>query len=227
MTSYRGYVVDGVKLPSVTTIIGQTLSNPGIDAWKLRVGAEEAARVSREATDHGTGVHALVEAVNRGQHAALDADQAALVAPYARWHAEHVDTILGAETLLISRTHGYAGTTDAIAVLRGDRYPTIVDFKTSKTALAVAEWRLQTAAYAIAAEEDRGLLCRRRIIVRLSRTEPDTLHVHELPEDKLDDDRACFLALLHVWKWRRMTGEIAAPVSSSLGRLHAGRMRDD
>jgi hypothetical protein len=108
-------------------------------------------------------------------------------------------------------------------VMTGDRYPAILDFKTSKTALGAEEWRLQLAAYAIAAEEHLGLVCRRRIIVRLSRMEPDTLHVHELPEDDLEKDRECFLALLRVWKWKQSTGEIHTPVSNSIGRIRFGR----
>lgn len=218
--TWRGYNVDGQRYPSVTTIISQTLPNPGITAWKLRVGEEEARRVSKEATDWGTGIHALVEAVNRGKIADLSADERALVAPYTRWHDENVDLILGAERMLVSRTHGYAGTTDAIAVMQGDRYPSILDFKSSKTALGQDEWRLQLAAYVIAAEEHLGLICRRRIIVRLSRVEPDTLHVHELPEDALKDDIECFLSLLRVWKWTNKNESV--PKANSLGRLKFG-----
>lgn len=217
--TWRGYTIDGVRLPSVTTIISQTLSNPGIVAWKLRVGVEEAQRVSKEATDWGTGIHALVEAVNRGHADDLTAEQAAIIAPYAQWREAAVETVLGVEKLLVSRRHGYAGTTDAIVVMAGDRYPAIVDFKTSKTALGADEWRLQTAAYAMAAEEHLGLVCRRRIIVRLSRLEPDTLHVHELPEDALTEDRECFLSLLRIWKWQQAAGSDHAPSPKSLGRI--------
>ncbi len=220
--TWRGYTVDGVRLPSVTTIISQALPNPGITAWKLRVGEEEAQRVSKEATEWGTGIHALVEAVNRGKVADLSTDESALVAPYTRWHDENVELLLGAEKMLVSRVHGYAGTTDAIAIMRGDRYPAILDFKSSKTALGQDEWRLQLAAYVIAAEEHLGLICRRRIIVRLSRAEPDTLHVHELPEDALKDDIECFLSLLRVWKWQKASEQNHQAPANSLGRLRFG-----
>ena len=221
--AWRGYNVDGVRLPSVTTIISQTLPNPGITAWKLRVGEEEARRVSKEATDWGTGIHALVEAVNRGQSDNLLPEQLALITPYTRWYGENVEMILGAEKMLVSRTHGYAGTTDAIAIMKGDRYPAIIDFKSSKTALGQDEWRLQLAAYAIAAQEHLGLICRRRIIVRLSRVDPDTLHVHELPEDALADDIECFLSLLRVWKWQQASEPSHTPSANSLGRIKFGR----
>src|SRR4051812_32713682 len=107
--TWRGYMVDGQRLPSVTTIISQTLPNPGITAWKLRVGEEEAQRVSKEATDWGTGIHALVEAVNRGKAADLSDEEASLVAPYTTWHDEQIELILGTEKMLVSRVHGYAG----------------------------------------------------------------------------------------------------------------------
>ena len=215
----RHYKIDGERYPSVTTIISQTLPNPGIAAWKARVGETEALRISKEATDWGTGIHALIETVNRGQRANLTSEQTTLVSPYMTWLDGNVEMVIGTEKLLVSRRHGYAGTTDVIVIMRDDRYPSIVDFKSSKTALGQEEWRLQLAAYVIAAEEHLGLVCRRRIIVRLSRTEPDTLYVHELPVDDLEQDIECFLALFRVWKWKQATGEVHQPSSNSLGRI--------
>lgn len=211
----RSYKIDGVHLPSVTTIISQTLPNPGIAAWKARVGDAEAKRVSEEATIWGTEIHALAEHVGRRNAIALTAEEAALIAPYELWVDENVSVFLGVEKLLVSRQHGYAGTTDAIVILDGDRYPAILDFKTSKTALGQDEWRLQLAAYAIAAQEHLGLVCRRRIIVRLSRSEPEKLHVHELPEDELENDKEVFLSLLRVFNWTKKS----EPVSNSIGRI--------
>jgi hypothetical protein len=219
----RSYKIDGERYPSVTTIISQTLPNPGIAAWKARVGEDEARRVSKEATDWGTGIHALVEQVGRNQRHLLTPDEAATIAPYSRWVDEHVSLFLGIEKLLISKRHGYGGTTDAIAVINGDRYPAIVDFKTSRTPLGMAEWRLQTAAYCIAAEEHCGLICRRRIITRLSKAEPNTLHVHELPEEELENDKQVFLALLQVFKW---TQKSEPEPKNFLGRITFRNGRD-
>ena len=147
--------------------------------------------------------------------AVLSAEEVAIIAPYTRWVDEHVSVFLGVERLLVSRQHQFAGTADAIVVLNSDRYPAIVDVKTSKTALGMPEWRAQLAAYCIAAEEDRGLICRRRIIVRLSRLEPDVLHVHELPEEELDSDKEVFLSLLRVYQWMQKS----EPVTKSIGRI--------
>ena len=211
----RSYKIDGVQYPSVTTIIGATLPNPGITAWKLKVGEEEAKRISREATDWGTGIHSLVEQVGYRNTAVLAAEEAAIIAPYARWVDDNVSVFLGVEKLLVSRQYGYAGTTDAIVILDGDRYPSILDFKTSKTALGQDEWRLQLAAYAIAAEEHLGLICRRRVIVRMPRAEPGKLYVHELDEETLEEDKRVFLCLLEIFKWTHKKD----PVKNSLGRI--------
>ena len=50
------YTPDGAY-PSITTILGKTADNTWLQKWIERVGEEEAARVSKEATDRGTLVH--------------------------------------------------------------------------------------------------------------------------------------------------------------------------
>ena len=54
------YTPDGAY-PSITTILGKTADNTWLQRWIDRVGEEEAARVSKEATDRGTLVHDFAE----------------------------------------------------------------------------------------------------------------------------------------------------------------------
>ena len=49
---------DGNRYPSVTTILSE-LSKAGIAAWRKRVGAEEANRISTQAGFRGTKVHQI------------------------------------------------------------------------------------------------------------------------------------------------------------------------
>ena len=177
----RYYSIDGQRLPSVTTIL-TTLANDGVTAWKLRVGLAEAGRISKDATDYGTDLHALVEIVNRGNRAALGSGEREIVQPYIDWFDENVAYVIGAEKLLVSRRYEFAGTTDVVVQMRGDTDATIVDLKSSKTDLGQHEWALQTAAYALAAAEE-GIEARRRIIVRMPRAEPGKLYVHEFDVD--------------------------------------------
>jgi len=49
------------KLPSVTTILGQTKDMSGLEKWKKRVGEKEANRISSLSMSRGTIMHRLIE----------------------------------------------------------------------------------------------------------------------------------------------------------------------
>ena len=214
----RHYTVDGQRLPSVTTIL-TALANEGVTAWKLRVGLAEASRISKDATDYGTSLHALVETVNRGKRTSLSFEQRVIVQPYVDWLDTHVEHVIGVEKLLVSRRYGFAGTTDVVVVMKGDTDATIVDLKSSKTDLGQHEWALQTAAYALATAED-GIDAQRRIIVRMPRAEPGALYIHEFDPDELVIDQRAFLAVLRVFKWQQAQKLIHTPSSKSIGRIN-------
>jgi len=203
----RHYKVDGKRLPSVTTIL-TVLANEGITAWKIRVGLTEAARISKEATDYGTAVHLLFEYVNRGNRGPWGEPDDTVIAPYIQWYDKHVSSVIGAERLLVSHKHGFAGTTDLLATLREDGQPAILDLKTSKTPLGILEWRLQTAAYTLAAQED-GITCERRIILRMPKSEVGKIYVHELPQEYLEVDQRAFLAVLRIYQWHQQQHSVA------------------
>lgn len=49
------------KLPSVTTILGETKDKSGLEKWRKRVGAKEADRISNLSMGRGTIMHRLIE----------------------------------------------------------------------------------------------------------------------------------------------------------------------
>ncbi len=49
------------KLPSVTTILGETKDKSGLDKWRKRVGEAEADRISNLSMSRGTIMHRLIE----------------------------------------------------------------------------------------------------------------------------------------------------------------------
>lgn len=49
------------KLPSVTTILGETKDKSGLEKWKKRVGEAEATRISNLSMNRGTIMHRLIE----------------------------------------------------------------------------------------------------------------------------------------------------------------------
>ena len=60
----RTYNVGNKKIPSVTTILSATQSDEkkaGLDAWRERVGYQEAARITSQAALRGTEMHYVLE----------------------------------------------------------------------------------------------------------------------------------------------------------------------
>ena len=49
------------KLPSVTTILGETKDKSGLEKWRKRVGEKEADRISNLSMSRGTIMHRLIE----------------------------------------------------------------------------------------------------------------------------------------------------------------------
>ncbi len=66
----RHYEIGTTKLPSVTTILSATMpeeKRKSLDAWKLRVGSNEAQKVVTTAANRGTALHTILEHYITGQ----------------------------------------------------------------------------------------------------------------------------------------------------------------
>jgi len=111
----RGYELDGQRLPRVSTIL-QTLAQPSLEAWKRKVGEEEAARVSKTATALGTRIHAATERWDRDGLMPYPGaeDLQPYVSAYAGWRDATVAKIISIEHIVWSSTLRYAGTLDRL-----------------------------------------------------------------------------------------------------------------
>jgi hypothetical protein len=129
----RHYHVDGEYYPSVTTVLSGE-SKPALEAWKKRVGEEQANRISTAAKNRGTGMHELLEAY------VLNKDMTEPMRIAMPSHTElffqikplldkHVGKIYAIEAPLYSKTLGVAGRADFIADWKG--MPAILDFNSS------------------------------------------------------------------------------------------------
>ena len=52
---------EGIKYPSVTTILGAMTDKSGIDKWRKRIGEEKADAISKFSANSGTVMHQLCE----------------------------------------------------------------------------------------------------------------------------------------------------------------------
>jgi len=144
---------DGRQVPSVTTILSQTKDMTHLNAWKKRVGDQEAQRIATESANIGTVMHRSLERHVKGEARApgsnLIQQQAHAMANVIIENGlKDVSEVWGSEINLYY-PELYAGTTDLIGIYKGE--PAIMDFKQARK-LKKAEWvedyYLQLVAYA-------------------------------------------------------------------------------
>ena len=149
----QSYFVDaeGRRLPSVTTILNATKpleARQALMNWRDRVGAEEAKRISGNASRRGTQTHKHIKHYLLSQ----DVPRPETVQPY--WDSlspvlQRVDQVRLVESCVFHYDLGYAGKIDCVASYSGT--PCILDWKTAdrprKSLDRLNDAPLQLAAY--------------------------------------------------------------------------------
>lgn len=162
LSSGRTYTTpEGKKYPSITTILS-ILSAGDIQAWRQRVGKQEADAVGRRAAGRGAKVHDISEKFLKNKPIGEASDHM----PNA-WSGfksikplleKNVTDIMLQEKPLYSNHLGVAGRVDLVAKWAGRN--SIIDIKTSarvKTRDMITSYFMQEAAYAIMVEERTGV----------------------------------------------------------------------
>ena len=155
-TGERFYISpNGVKLPSVTTVLGHFKKKAMIE-WRNRVGHEEADRVSTRASLRGTKFHNMMEGYLRGEEGFLDGVMPDMKQSFndMKETLDLIDNIHYIESPLYSEKLGVAGRTDVIAEF--GKTLSIIDFKTStkqKKEQWIENYFEQGTAYALMYEE--------------------------------------------------------------------------
>ena len=166
----RTYNIGNKKIPSVTTILSATQSEDkkaGLDAWRERVGYQEAARITSLAARRGTEMHYVLENYIDGRgylNLSLEGSEARLMAHEIVNNLDLLSVVWGNEVSL-SYKDRWAGSTDVVGIY--DKKPTIMDFKQSnkiKREEFVEDYYYQIAAYSLAHKDQygpitQGLIC--------------------------------------------------------------------
>lgn len=154
----------GKSYPSLTGVTG-LLGKEAIKEWRLRVGPEEANRISRAAAGRGTSMHALAEHYVLGDHegfahAARKAmpDSMFLFKTLQKTIDAGMEEVLAVESRLWSDELEVAGTVDCIGKYMA-KYA-VMDWKTSKRLKSkdqITNYFCQGAGYAKMWEERTGM----------------------------------------------------------------------
>ena len=144
---------DGIRLPSVTTVIGAK-SKEAILAWRKKVGEEVANKISKRATSRGTNVHTLCERYLNNEPLGMIMPDALEMFKPLKPVLNRINNIHYQEQALWSKKLGMAGRTDCIGEFDG--VLSVIDFKTSrriKTKEDIDNYFAQCVAYACMYEE--------------------------------------------------------------------------
>ena len=156
----RIYDFNGMRMPSVTTILSQTKDQSFLTAWKNKVGHENAERIKNNSSNRGTAMHKFLEKHVEG----VGYDDLTTLGQEARIMAQKiiddglskVTEYYGSEVSLYYQGL-YAGSTDLVCM--HDGMETIVDFKQSnrpKREEWIEDYYMQIAAYAMAHDQVYG-----------------------------------------------------------------------
>jgi len=165
----HAYYLDGVKLPGVTTILGDGLAKPALVAWGINTTAgyavdnwddlagmkpsqrldvlKKSPYAERDAAaKRGTEVHKLAELLAHGKEVVVPDELAGHVESYVRFLDEFApEPVLLEEACVSVSKWPYAGTFDGILDIRG-RGRLLVDIKTARSGV-FPDNALQLAAY--------------------------------------------------------------------------------
>jgi hypothetical protein len=163
----RFYKTPNGNYQSITTLLSN-LSKAGISAWRKRVGATEANRISTKASRQGTAVHGLCEQYIKNEEGFLTESMPHLVEMFDSILPllDRIDNVHVTEGALYSDELGLAGRTDLIAEFDGKL--AIIDYKTSrriKTWSMCHSYFMQGAFYAHAYEERTGIPINNIVII--------------------------------------------------------------
>jgi hypothetical protein len=155
----RHYRVESIwYYPSITTVLS-AIKNPALDAWKQRVGEEEATRIAAVSARRGQNVHDVAQNYLMNKAFPTKGQMPDIVAMFnqARPYLDRIDNIRVIEGALYSHELKVAGRTDTVGDF--DAIRSIIDHKTNRSEIrddTVAKYFLQLSAYAIMYEELYG-----------------------------------------------------------------------
>lgn len=213
---HQSYTIDGLPVPSVTTVIGNNLgwNKNVLIAWARKTAAAgiDPDKVKQEAADLGTLVHALIEeyisqrnpslpskSVVRETYAPVQLEKALKgLEAFKTWVDQAKVDLASADTKsefgLVSRWYRYGGTIDLIVPING--VLSLVDFKTSNG--VYADHRIQLSAYQQMLFESYGILFPAHLL-RIGK-EDGTFNHHFY--SNLDNEFAVFQHLLSIHELR-------------------------
>lgn len=209
----RLYANGSQKLPSVTTILSNTMDHEYLELWRERIGTENADRITKEAALCGTFMHENLERrlIGKPDHQGSVPIRVMgrLMADVIQANAwPKISEVWGQEVKLIYPGL-WAGTTDLVGM--HDGVPAIMDYKNSRRHKEwedILAYRMQIAAYALAHNELFATDIRKGVIFICNRQDPRNLQYTEYTVEGDNFEEAVEQWLQHVEKFYNTYGDV-------------------
>lgn len=242
---YYTFDADGkVQLyPSVTTVIRATTPTPFfLMKWISDYGQRRAEQLKQERADYGTIMHALFAEFVIAREFNLDTLEARVL-EWAQQHKLPWDTSgwaadlredlvgfaqfmldydfhpIGIEIPLVS-SDGFAGCVDLVGRCGKEKYLTVVDWKSSRTAF-YDEQEIQTSAYRSMWNENFPDLPAKDLIVYGAKNWDERTRVRYRVNEVKEGPRTqgMFLALLRIWNMNNPPSKVKRPLIGGTLRI--------
>lgn len=187
------------EYPSVTTVLSQ-VPKPELDAWRERVGEEEAQRIMRTAGNAGDKLHEACENFLLGKELPPMAPNIRLLFNTIKPELLKIDKVLGIEIPLYSDFLKCAGRADCIGYYEGEL--AIIDFKNSrkhKEESWIESYFLQTTIYAMMFMEMYKMPVK-NIVILMAVWDGSKLVFRQPVKKRLDDVVELMKEYNYLWK---------------------------
>ena len=166
----RYYEIDGLSLPSVTTIL-KIHNNPALNRWASNLGTELSEEISEETAEIGKQIHSYVAGLIKGipigklEWMQLSDEIKNGIKAYERFRLQTGFVGIQTEEMVYSLKYKYAGTLDAIGKFGKDKV--LIDFKTGER--FYPSMFAQVVAYYKAHYEMKHIRIKKLLVVNLNR----------------------------------------------------------
>ena len=182
------YKISGIKVPSVTTILGRFKNSTGLIIWSNGLGLKglKYHEQLKIAGDIGTSLHQLAELYVTEQHYEMPEEEvlASCFKKFISWWEEFSKEeleIVFTEKGMCCKEFNFGGTPDLL-IKKNNEY-ILIDFKTSKA--IYPDNIIQSSCYRHMIKEQEGIEINKFILARFPK-EGDDFEIREFNKEQLD-----------------------------------------
>ena len=181
VNSNNRYVIDGKEYLRVSEVASNR-PNPGLDAWRQRVGEEEASRIAEETSAFGTAVHKITYLNDTRKMKEVEvmlSDDPELIPFWVAWFDwtdNYIERWVEREKVVWSKKLRVAGRIDGVGVIKGDKKPSLIDIKTGNI---YDNLGIALAGYKKIYNEGAKERVERTVVVHMPRKNPGYLRVKD------------------------------------------------